>query len=150
MSGHSAQRAHVLPLFLAMGALLLVTVVATYWSHRAALEDSDALIAAQASMESVQMMLSTIKDAETGQRGYLLTGEDSFLEPYNAALARINANLADLKSRAAAGLLPAADVEAMGDLVNQRLTALKEVIARPRQRESRRRVKLFKRGKAKE
>jgi len=26
-----------------------------------------------------------MKDAETGQRGYLLTGEKSFLQPYNGS-----------------------------------------------------------------
>lgn len=30
-------------------------------------------------------VISVIKDAETGQRGYLLTGYDDFLEPYNGA-----------------------------------------------------------------
>ena len=29
-----------------------------------------------------------MKDAETGQRGYLLTGKESYLEPYTAAVAR--------------------------------------------------------------
>ena len=30
-----------------------------------------------------------MKDSETGQRGYLITGEDRYLEPYNAAVAAI-------------------------------------------------------------
>ena len=30
-------------------------------------------------------MLSALKDLETGQRGFLLTGKDEYLEPYNAA-----------------------------------------------------------------
>ncbi|WP_240360278.1 CHASE3 domain-containing protein [Pyxidicoccus caerfyrddinensis] len=32
--------------------------------------------------ERLEALLSTLKDAETGQRGYLLTGEDSYLGPY--------------------------------------------------------------------
>ena len=32
-------------------------------------------------------LLSTAQDAETGQRGYLLTGNDRYLEPYQAAVA---------------------------------------------------------------
>src|SRR4051794_3654656 len=31
-------------------------------------------------------VLSTLKDAETGERGFLLTNAEIFLEPYNAAL----------------------------------------------------------------
>ena len=31
-----------------------------------------------------------MKDAETGQRGYLLTGDDTYLEPYRSADASID------------------------------------------------------------
>ncbi|MBW4470460.1 MAG: response regulator [Stenomitos rutilans HA7619-LM2] len=34
----------------------------------------------------VEELLSRLKDAETGQRGYLLTGNEKYLEPYNSAL----------------------------------------------------------------
>src|SRR5471032_543830 len=33
----------------------------------------------------IQALLSTLKDAETGQRGYLLTGEEAYLSPYTDA-----------------------------------------------------------------
>src|ERR1700722_8480164 len=35
-------------------------------------------------MDELQTILSLGKDAETGQRGFLLTGEDSYLEPFVA------------------------------------------------------------------
>jgi PAS domain S-box-containing protein len=38
-----------------------------------------------------------LKDAETGQRGYLLTGQDSYLAPYNAAVQAIPGQLDDLR-----------------------------------------------------
>jgi signal transduction histidine kinase len=34
----------------------------------------------------VEIILGSAKDAETGERGYLITGEPSFLEPYNNAV----------------------------------------------------------------
>ncbi|MBI1212709.1 MAG: response regulator [Alphaproteobacteria bacterium] len=34
----------------------------------------------------INLLLSTAKDAETGQRGYLLTGDTEYLEPYERAL----------------------------------------------------------------
>ena len=37
------------------------------------------------SIEQLQAVLSTLKDAETGQRGYLLTGNEQYLTPYTAA-----------------------------------------------------------------
>ncbi|MDO3628816.1 CHASE3 domain-containing protein [Mucilaginibacter sp. BT774] len=36
-------------------------------------------------MQKLEQVLSVMKDAETGQRGYLLTGRANFLEPYNGA-----------------------------------------------------------------
>jgi CHASE3 domain sensor protein len=41
--------------------------------------------------------LSLLKDAETGQRGYLLTGRGQYLEPYRDATARISGKLNHLK-----------------------------------------------------
>ena len=43
-------------------------------------------------------VLSVLKDAETGQRGYLLTGRDEYLEPYRAARAEIDTALDKLRS----------------------------------------------------
>ena len=40
---------------------------------------------------SAEGLLSTLKDAETGQRGYLLTGDGAYLQPYEDALARVRA-----------------------------------------------------------
>ncbi len=42
-------------------------------------------------------ILDDLKDAETGQRGYIITGVENYLEPYNSALKRIDAHIADLE-----------------------------------------------------
>ena len=44
-------------------------------------------------------MLSTLKDAETGQRGYLLAENDAYLQPYQEATARLRSELASLKDQ---------------------------------------------------
>jgi len=41
------------------------------------------------SIEQLQAVLSTLKDAETGQRGYLLTGSEQYLAPYISARAEL-------------------------------------------------------------
>jgi CHASE3 domain sensor protein len=33
-------------------------------------------------------IISLAKDAETGQRGYIITGEPTYLDPYKSAMAR--------------------------------------------------------------
>lgn len=51
---------------------------------------------------SLVQILNMLQDAETGQRGYLLTGEASYLEPYQAALPPLEAALPDLVARVVA------------------------------------------------
>ena len=43
-------------------------------------------------------LMQSVLDAETGSRGYLLTGDPRYLEPYNAAVANIGQNLDGLRS----------------------------------------------------
>jgi len=50
--------------------------------------------------QRVQLELTTVesllKDAETGQRGYLYTGEARYLEPYNTAVQQVDSHIATL------------------------------------------------------
>jgi signal transduction histidine kinase len=46
-------------------------------------------------------MLSLLREAETGQRGFLLTGDDDYLEPYRTASARFDTQLSELGVRLA-------------------------------------------------
>src|ERR1700754_3211073 len=43
---------------------------------------------------AVAQLLSSLKDAETGERGYLLTKQPEYLDPYYAALKRLPGNYA--------------------------------------------------------
>jgi signal transduction histidine kinase len=47
---------------------------------------------------AVNRLLQHVLDAETGTRGYLLTGDPRYLEPYNAAVAEISQNLDNLRA----------------------------------------------------
>ena len=44
----------------------------------------------------LQRILSSYQDMETGQRGFVITGDANFLEPYQAARRRLNAELSGL------------------------------------------------------
>ena len=52
---------------------------------------------AQQTRTAINKLLQNMLDAETGQRGYLLTGELRYLEPYNAAVGNIDQNLDGLR-----------------------------------------------------
>ncbi|WP_066374854.1 MULTISPECIES: CHASE3 domain-containing protein [unclassified Anabaena] len=48
-------------------------------------------------IRDIEKLTSQLKDAETGQRGYLLTGDAIYLQPYHSAIAQIDSNLQRLK-----------------------------------------------------
>ncbi len=50
----------------------------------------------------LERVLSDLLDAETGQRGYLLTGEDRYLAPYERAVSSLDGDLEDLAGALAA------------------------------------------------
>jgi CHASE3 domain sensor protein len=47
-------------------------------------------------LEQVQQLLSTLQDAETGERGFVITGSEGFLEPYDRARLTLEPRLAKL------------------------------------------------------
>ena len=49
-------------------------------------------------LEQLEAVLSTLKDAETGQRGFLLTGNENYLDPFNEAKAKLDAELGTLRA----------------------------------------------------
>src|SRR5262245_53133090 len=48
-----------------------------------------------------EMLLGTMRDAETGQRGFLLTGRPEYLKPFDDAASEIPAVFSDLEAIAA-------------------------------------------------
>src|SRR5262245_60278137 len=48
-------------------------------------------------LEEIERVMSALKDAETGQRGFLLTGDDEFLGPYEAAAPRVVSSVEELR-----------------------------------------------------
>ena len=55
--------------------------------------------------ETANTVLNSLVDAETGQRGYLLTGDPPFLEPYDRALVElVMPKIEDTSARASVAL----------------------------------------------
>ena len=53
-------------------------------------EDANLVSHTHQVIETLEATLSALKDAETGQRGYIITGEERYLEPYNSARPKID------------------------------------------------------------
>lgn len=73
---------------LPLAALIVVAVLALRTSS--AFRESAHLLRQSAEIDlQLERLLSLLKDAETGQRGYLLTGQEQFLAPHTNATARL-------------------------------------------------------------
>ena len=90
----SDNRSPLLPL---VGFLLLVVMVFSSGWLADRQQRTFALVREGLEVENrLSSVLSAFHAAETGQRGYLLTGEAAYLQPYEAALPLIDPQLAAL------------------------------------------------------
>ncbi len=72
--------------------------------------------------------LSTLKDAETGQRGYLLTNDTSYLRPYTGAHARALAIVDYIRDLTLDNAAQQRSVAELHDVIANRLSILQQVI----------------------
>jgi PAS domain S-box-containing protein len=115
-------------IFLAMAVLVLATIVITWQMGMMTLRAEEALDREQDAIGALHEVLSTVKDAETGQRGYLLTGDEQFLRPYEQSLARIGGELNALDHFADTGQLQRSDVVKLTRVISERLSELRRTI----------------------
>jgi PAS domain S-box-containing protein len=111
------------------GLTLLVTLMLTlaFWSFGQITRTAEARKLSFILLEHANDLLSELKDAETGQRGYLLTGDEAFLKPYLDVRESIGGDLKGLRVQnadsAARGHL-----DAIAPLVEAKLAELSQVI----------------------
>ncbi len=71
----------------------LVLLVISETSYRSASGSMQQLGAMASTRTEIQSLWRHLVDAETGQRGYLLTGRDEYLKPYRESLAQVDASV---------------------------------------------------------
>ncbi|WP_407950178.1 sensor histidine kinase [Parvibaculum sp.] len=75
-------------------------------------------------------IFSLIQDTETGQRGFLLTRDPAYLDPYYSARLEIERKLAALEQRVADRPVQLQNVKALHDVARKRIEILDRTIAR--------------------
>lgn len=119
-------------LFLGLGislVLLIITSVASYISIKNLIESSSMMRDSNKTIIALQNTFSLMKDAETGQRGYLLTGDDRFLNPYHNAKEKIEQQLSLLASEMGKSEKQRVNFEKFNNNVHERLAILDENLA---------------------
>jgi signal transduction histidine kinase len=86
----SLKMAISLPLAVLAAAFLIFINEASFQQSTKAVANMEQ---AQQTRSAINRLVRQVLDAETGQRGYLLTGDPRYLEPYNTAIGEITQNL---------------------------------------------------------
>lgn len=71
-------------------------------------------------------LLSSLQDVETGERGFVITGEDSFLEPYTKSIGVVHQNLEATRSLTSDNLAQQRRIDTLGTLIDRQLSILAE------------------------
>ena len=101
---------------------------ASYLSIRQLREDAAAVQRSHEVMVRLELFLSVTTDAETGQRGYLITGDENHLVPYNHAIEETDADARRLRELTADNHFQQERLGELLTLVFERLAHCGEVI----------------------
>ena len=115
-----------------VGLILLVLMIGCILGYRSAQKlDDDRRMVTQTHevIGSLETLLSTLKDAETGQRGYLLAEDEKYLKPYNDALKRVEGELARLKELTSDNPDQQSRLALLDKKIDLRLDDLKQTVA---------------------
>lgn len=83
--------------FALLAALLLIGINEV--GHKRSQDAVQAMSHGQQTRNAANRLLQSMLDAETGQRGYLLTGNEGYLEPYDKAVITVKTNLEELHTQ---------------------------------------------------
>ena len=122
-----------MPVRLLAGFVLaaLATSIMALFTYQSQLQREEAVGRMNAAVESIsqlQAVLNTLKNAETGQRGYLLTGEERYLEPYNTAVLALTQELQKLRQLTSDNPLQVRRFDQLQRLTTQKMEELKTTI----------------------
>src|SRR5262245_56147591 len=111
------------------GAAIIVMIgVLTYLARRQAGKSREGVDHTYAVMQATSRTRSDMQDAETGQRGFLLTGDESYLAPYHNALTALRTDSVELRELTRDNPVQQYRLDTLSFLIGERLAALSQGI----------------------
>ena len=107
---------------------MLGLVVLTGYNTQQLSERNGWVIHTRETIQAAETCLSYLKDAETGQRGFLLTGTDKYLEPYRTGSANLKQAIEDLRQKTADNDRQKPNIDGLQQAANSKLDELAETI----------------------
>jgi signal transduction histidine kinase/CHASE3 domain sensor protein/CheY-like chemotaxis protein len=109
-------------------ACLVVVCVVSFRSVLRLNENAGSVARTEEALGALQLLLSTAADGETAERGYIITGDESYLEPYQGAVRRIDTTFQHLRQLTADNPTQQQRLDRLGPLLRQRMGLLERGI----------------------
>jgi PAS domain S-box-containing protein len=90
------QYRNLIGIFLTVALVILVSIVMIFLTGKEGIEARREIQTHMAAIQRLDDFLLTLTTAETGQRGYLLTGSEEYLRPYDDAAPQVASEIRDL------------------------------------------------------
>ncbi|ADY53133.1 multi-sensor hybrid histidine kinase [Pseudopedobacter saltans DSM 12145] len=116
--------------------ILILSSGASYISIQKLIQSRAELSNTRQIIEGVTQILINLQDAETGQRGYLITGRDAFLEPYYAGVKNLHISIDKAIGLTEGNTITRKKIQTLSSLANERLAILEETIVKKRKGEA--------------
>lgn len=109
----------------AISLFILILISGISYKHTLSLADStESVVHTYKVNIQLEQLLSFVKDAEIGQRGFIITRDSSFLQPYNAAYVNVLISFAELNKLAANNIQQQNNLESLHQLIDSRFSNL--------------------------
>ncbi len=84
--------------FIIIAGVVLFFIFFTYRNSREAILETRKVNESLQALRTLENLMDDMQDIETGQRGYVLSGNSNFLEPYEEAIKRLMKDTASIRS----------------------------------------------------
>lgn len=109
--------------------LMLLTVGAAIWQTNRGVELNAAVRASLETRSHLRLLLRALQDAEIGQRGYLLTGDESYLGPFFSAAESAPREIGALEAAAGASAARQAEVIEIRELAVRKMDEITQTVS---------------------
>ena len=108
--------------------VMLANILLSYRATNTLIENERRVAHTQEVIAELNETLSAVKDAETGQRGFLLTGANEYLEPYNNAVSSIEDHLKRIDDLTDDGSIQDQSLKILRQKIGAKFAELEETI----------------------
>ena len=108
--------------------ILLIIGAVSYRSTNDLIESAGLRQQSYLVLGQLENVSSLMKDAQRGERGYVITGEERFLEPYNTSLEKIRETLKEIQKMTVDNSRQQQSLDTLDPLIEKELAELKKVI----------------------